>query len=201
MHVVFGLSSLLWGILAGLLIAIIALIASAVDSNFRAGMVLTSRLSAQSASRKLEFVSLLVPTIGVLALNQLVLTTPMVDFTTESVKDFVGLQWYWALDSSDVALNNFLSVGDLFGISVSNFAVLSLGVSLVALSAVDVIHALALPTLAVKADAIPGRCALVKISIETTGQFSGQCSELCGSMHGFMPIGILAADRKSQGEK
>lgn len=80
--------------MAGLLIAIIALIASAVDSNFRSGIALSSRLSSQSASRKLEFVSLLVPTIGVLALNQLVLTTPMVDFTTESVKDFVGLQWY-----------------------------------------------------------------------------------------------------------
>lgn len=85
-----------------------------------------------------------------------------------------------------------IGVGQLFGLSVGNFAVISVGVSLLALSAVDVIHALAIPTLAVKSDAIPGRCVLVKLNFDTSGNFSGQCSELCGAMHGFMPIVFLA---------
>ena len=85
-----------------------------------------------------------------------------------------------------------ISLGDLFALSVSATAITSLGTFVALLSAVDVIHALALPTLAVKADAIPGRSVIVKISTEISGNFVGQCSELCGAMHGFMPLAIVA---------
>lgn len=51
----------------------------------------------------------------------------------------------------------------------------------------DVIHSWALPQLGVKVDAIPGRVQLVSIKAERTGVFYGQCSELCGVNHAFMP--------------
>jgi cytochrome c oxidase subunit 2 len=120
------------------------------------------------------------------------LTTLISDSVFGILSDVTGLQWYWTFDGNDVALNSVIGVGDLFGLSVSNSAIISAGTFAFALSAVDVIHAVALPTLAVKADAIPGRCVLVRFAVELSGNFVGQCSELCGAMHGFMPIAIVA---------
>lgn len=73
-----------------------ALVISTIDSNSSTGKLAgdSSRNSASSSSRKLEFVSLVVPTIGVIALNQLVLVTPITDFLGENSRDLVGLQWY-----------------------------------------------------------------------------------------------------------
>lgn len=92
-----------------------------------------------------------------------------------------------------MTLVNSLRIGDLFGLSVGNIATLpansSIGVFI--LSAVDVIHAVALPSLGVKADAIPGRLVHVKLLSDLQGTFSGQCSELCGAMHAFMPLQVV----------
>lgn len=52
----------------------------------------------------------------------------------------------------------------------------------------DVIHDFAVPSLGIKVDAIPGRLNQAATFINRTGRFYGQCSELCGSGHGFMPI-------------
>ena len=201
---VFALSSLLWGILAGSLIAVTALIASTVDVNGSRNLLISqgqsssaisSRISSSSSSRKLEFYALLIPTIGVVALNQLVVITPIADTVAEPTGDLVGLQWYWTYNQNDVAIVSNSSVGQLLGVVTSNAAIVATGNFLVALSAVDVIHAFAVPTLAVKTDAIPGRCAVVRVMTEIPGSYFGQCSELCGSMHPFMPIQIVAVFR------
>ena len=82
-------------------------------------------------------------------------------------------------------------MGQLFAITVGNLVVANVSAGiLVVLSAVDVIHALAIPGLGVKADAIPGRLVHVKILSSVNGSFSGQCSELCGAMHAFMPATV-----------
>ena len=54
----------------------------------------------------------------------------------------------------------------------------------------DVIHSWAVPSFGVKVDATPGRLNQVAINIYREGDFYGQCSELCGVNHGFMPIAI-----------
>ena len=59
-------------------------------------------------------------------------------------------------------------------------------------SATDVIHAFAIPSLGLKVDAIPGRLNQTSVLIERPGVFYGQCSEICGVNHGFMPIVIEA---------
>jgi len=57
-------------------------------------------------------------------------------------------------------------------------------------SAQDVIHDFAVPSLAVKIDAVPGRLNQTSVLIERPGVYYGQCSELCGVYHGFRPIVI-----------
>ncbi|KAL8272227.1 hypothetical protein Esti_003849 [Eimeria stiedai] len=59
-------------------------------------------------------------------------------------------------------------------------------------TATDVIHSWAVPALGIKADAIPGRLQRVNTFIQREGVFYGQCSELCGALHGFMPIVVEA---------
>ena len=56
----------------------------------------------------------------------------------------------------------------------------------------DVIHSWAVPSLGIKIDAVPGRLNQTSILAERTGTFYGQCSEICGVYHGFMPIAIEA---------
>lgn len=64
------------------------------------------------------------------------------------------------------------------------------------ISALDVIHSFAVPVFGIKVDAIPGRLNSVSLFIEREGMYYGQCSEICGANHGFMPIGVLAVDYK-----
>ena len=61
----------------------------------------------------------------------------------------------------------------------------------------DVIHSWAIPSLGVKLDACPGRLAQTMIYIKREGFFYGQCSEICGVNHSFMPIVIEAVDPES----
>ena len=56
----------------------------------------------------------------------------------------------------------------------------------------DVIHSWAVPSLGIKIDAVPGRLNQTSILAERTGTFYGQCSEICGVWHGFMPIAVEA---------
>ena len=56
----------------------------------------------------------------------------------------------------------------------------------------DVIHSWAVPSLGIKIDAVPGRLNQTSILAERPGLFYGQCSEICGVWHGFMPIAVKA---------
>lgn len=68
------------------------------------------------------------------------------------------------------------------------------------ITSMDVIHSWAVPSLGVKVDAIPGRLNQVDVFIKREGVFYGQCSELCGINHGFMPIVVVGADQKAFGD-
>lgn len=60
------------------------------------------------------------------------------------------------------------------------------------ITATDVLHSWAVPSLGIKADAVPGRLQRVTCFIQREGVYYGQCSELCGALHGFMPIVVEA---------
>ena len=66
----------------------------------------------------------------------------------------------------------------------------------VQITATDVLHAWAVPAFGVKIDAVPGRVNETWIRIEEPGMYYGQCSELCGDYHGFMPIMVRAVGKE-----
>jgi heme/copper-type cytochrome/quinol oxidase subunit 2 len=61
----------------------------------------------------------------------------------------------------------------------------------------DVIHSFAIPGLGVKMDAVPGRMNTITTYISDVGTYYGQCSELCGAQHAFMPIEIQCVDKNT----
>jgi cytochrome c oxidase subunit 2 len=60
------------------------------------------------------------------------------------------------------------------------------------ITSMDTLHSFALPSLGVKVDAVPGRLNTIDVFIYRMGIFYGQCSEICGVGHGFMPICLHA---------
>lgn len=88
-----------------------------------------------------------------------------------------------------------LELGEQRLLAVDNNLVLPIQTSIRFLvTSTDVIHSFAVPSLGIKCDAIPGRLNSVGTLITRPGLYYGQCSELCGVNHGFMPIGIQAVD-------
>lgn len=78
-------------------------------------------------------------------------------------------------------------------LSVDNYVILMAHQNIrVLVTSADVLHSWAVPSLGVKIDACPGRLNHTSLFIERPGFFFGQCSELCGVNHGFMPIGIMS---------
>lgn len=59
------------------------------------------------------------------------------------------------------------------------------------ITSIDVLHSWAIPSLGIKTDAVPGRLSMVSTIIKNSGVFYGQCSEICGIGHGFMPIKLI----------
>ena len=81
-----------------------------------------------------------------------------------------------------------LELGDQRQLTVDNYLVLPVNTSIrILVSSNDVIHAFAIPSLALKVDAMPGRLNSLGVVINRPSTYFGQCSELCGALHGFMP--------------
>ena len=114
----------------------------------------------------------------------------------------VGYQWYWGYEYPDhdvEVISNMLDEeeanarGEPHQLAVDNRMVVPAGVPLrIQTTAADVIHAFAVPALWFKMDAVPGRLNEKMLLIEEPGLYYGQCSELCGARHGYMPIAVEA---------
>nr|ATD86017.1 cytochrome c oxidase subunit II [Petalocephala ochracea] len=110
----------------------------------------------------------------------------------------VGHQWYWSYEYSDFSQIDFDSFMSIYGdgfydsfrlLDVDNRLVVPFGVQIRFLvSSFDVIHSWTVPSLGLKLDALPGRVNQGLIYLIRPGLFFGQCSEICGSNHSFMPI-------------
>ena len=82
-----------------------------------------------------------------------------------------------------------LEVGQLRLLEVDNRLVLPVGTYVrILVTGADVLHSFALPSLGVKLDAVPGRLNQTSFMLKRPGLFYGQCSEICGANHSFMPI-------------
>ncbi len=112
----------------------------------------------------------------------------------------IGHQWYWSYDYSitnDLEFDSFiiptrdLTPGDLRLLEVDNRLVIPwrLETRLLVTSA-DVLHSWTIPSAGIKADAVPGRLNQIILTAIKPGVFYGQCSEICGANHSFIPIAI-----------
>lgn len=116
----------------------------------------------------------------------------------------IGHQWYWRYEYSDFWFsknNSFLEfdayiiptqdlpMGSFRLLDVDNHTIAPIKTHIrILISSADVLHAWTVPSLGVKADAVPGRINQVKFIRQRPGIFLGQCSEICGANHSFIPI-------------
>jgi cytochrome c oxidase subunit 2 len=120
----------------------------------------------------------------------------------------IGKQWYWSYEYPDhagVAFDAFMvpddsvdkSKGQLRLLETDNIVYVPVDTNVrVLVTADDVIHAWAVPALGVKKDGVPGRTNETWFRATKTGSYYGQCSELCGVNHGFMPIRIEVVSKE-----
>nr|BBQ05086.1 cytochrome oxidase subunit 2 [Cipangopaludina japonica] len=122
-----------------------------------------------------------------------------IDDCSLSVKS-IGHQWYWSYEYSDflniefdsyMIQTNDLNLGDFRLLEVDHRTILPMEMNIrMLITSGDVIHSWTIPSLGVKVDAVPGRLNQLGFFIKHCGIFYGQCSEICGANHSFMPIVI-----------
>lgn len=117
-----------------------------------------------------------------------------------------GNQWFWTYeypDSGDFVFDavmlqdDELEDGQFRLLETDNRVVLPVDTNIrIEITSSDVIHAWAVPAFGIKTDAVPGRSNATWTRIEKEGVYYGQCSELCGIHHGFMPIVVEAVSKE-----
>jgi len=120
----------------------------------------------------------------------------------------MGHQWYWRYEYTDFWSHDFQLEFDTYIVptneledtifrllDVDNRTVVPHNIhTRVIISSADVLHAWTVPSLGVKADAVPGRLNQVKFIAQRPGLYFGQCSEICGANHRFIPIMLEAVN-------
>ncbi len=126
----------------------------------------------------------------------------------------IGNQWYWSYEYSDYSgfvsddndlcfdsymiSTNDLEIGTFRLLEVDNRIVLPINTHIrLLITAADVLHSWAVPSFAIKVDACPGRLSQASLFIKREGVYYGQCSEICGVNHGFMPIVVKGVNVNS----
>jgi cytochrome c oxidase subunit 2 len=118
----------------------------------------------------------------------------------------IGHQWYWSYEYPDdgdftfdayLVADEDLQPGQPRLLATDNAVVLPVDTDIrVLITATDVLHSWAVPAFGVKTDGVPGRIYETWLRIEEPGVYYGQCSELCGDYHGFMPIMVRAVSKE-----
>nr|YP_009937348.1 cytochrome c oxidase subunit II [Trigonopterus selaruensis]QNT26819.1 cytochrome c oxidase subunit 2 [Trigonopterus selaruensis] len=127
-------------------------------------------------------------------------------FNPISTIKIIGHQWYWSYEYSDYTNLEFDSyMIPSKNLKPFNFRLLEVDNRMVVpfnsqiriiVTSLDVIHSWAVPALGVKIDGTPGRLNQASFNVNRTGLFYGQCSEICGANHSFMPIVVESISPK-----
>jgi len=111
----------------------------------------------------------------------------------------IGHQWYWKYEYSNFNLEFDSYIINQREIKINNFRLLDTDNRIIIpynyfiriiVTAADVLHSWTIPSLGIKVDATPGRLNQLNFIINRSRVFFGQCSEICGANHSFMPITI-----------
>jgi len=121
-----------------------------------------------------------------------------------------GYQWYWGYEYVDdgvefesymLARDELADFGysdDLYRLATDTAVVVPVGATVVmTVTGADVIHSWTIPAFGVKQDAVPGRLAQLWFAAEREGVYFGQCSELCGKDHAYMPITVKVVSQET----
>nr|YP_009735053.1 cytochrome c oxidase subunit II [Curruca curruca]QAY81699.1 cytochrome c oxidase subunit II [Curruca curruca] len=165
-------------------------------------LVLTGKLTSNTVNAQaIELIWTILPAavLITLALPSLRILY-MMDEVNEPVLTLkaIGHQWYWSYeytDFKDLTFDSYMTpttdlpLGHFRLLEVDHRVVVPAESSIrVIVTADDVLHSWAVPSLGVKTDAIPGRLNQTSFLANRSGVFYGQCSEICGANHSFMPI-------------
>jgi cytochrome c oxidase subunit 2 len=123
----------------------------------------------------------------------------------------IGHQWYWSYEypdlGEDITFDAFmvqddeLSEGQIRLLATDESMVVPVETNIrLLVTADDVIHAWAIPSFGVKIDGVPGRINETWFRVDVEGIYYGQCSELCGRDHAFMPIQVKAVSKEAYAE-
>nr|QKV49091.1 cytochrome c oxidase subunit II [Proales similis] len=165
-------------------------------------IMMTPRLDSYTTdSHVLETIWTVIPMVILLfmAFPSLYLLYLMEDYSNPSLTvKVVGHQWYWEYQYTNSWFNytfDSYMVYDkpnsslFYSLDVDNRLVLpTLTNILFLITSADVLHSWTVPSLGIKADAVPGRLNYLSTVTPYSGVYYGQCSEICGSNHSFMPI-------------
>lgn len=158
----------------------------------------------------IEIIWTLVPVLilVIIAVPSLRLLIKQEDFTAvkpDLVIKATGNQWYWGYEYPDhgISFDSIMLTEEevekaglpksLWKLATDTTVVVPVGKTVVVqVVAGDVIHAWTIPSFGIKVDAMPGRTNQVWFNVEKVGDYYGQCSELCGKDHSYMPIHVKA---------
>lgn len=117
----------------------------------------------------------------------------------------IGKQWYWSYEYPDngnftfdatIIPENEIKPGQVRLLETDNVVVVPVNTNIrLLITAADVIHAWAMPAFGVKKDAVPGRTNETWFRADREGTYYGQCSEICGAYHGYMPIKVQVVSK------
>jgi cytochrome c oxidase subunit II len=189
-------------IIEGIIVSIVAALLIFVVIRFRA-----SRNVAPSKTAHNTLLEIIWTTIPVLVLVFIAFpsfkilymmdVTPKAQLTIKAT----GNQWYWTYEypdhdirfDSNIVPEDQLKPGQLRLFEVDNRVVVPTNTNIrVITTSADVVHSWAVPAFGVKRDSVPGRLNETWFNVKKEGVYYGQCSELCGVKHGFMPIVVEA---------
>nr|YP_010409872.1 cytochrome c oxidase subunit II [Saimiri cassiquiarensis]URH14757.1 cytochrome c oxidase subunit II [Saimiri cassiquiarensis]URH14783.1 cytochrome c oxidase subunit II [Saimiri cassiquiarensis]URH14796.1 cytochrome c oxidase subunit II [Saimiri cassiquiarensis]URH14809.1 cytochrome c oxidase subunit II [Saimiri cassiquiarensis]URH14822.1 cytochrome c oxidase subunit II [Saimiri cassiquiarensis] len=166
-------------------------------------LMLTTKLTHTSTmnAQEIEMIWTILPAIILIMIA--LPSLRILYMTDEFIKPYltlkaIGHQWYWSYEYSDyedlafdsyIMPTYFLEPGEFRLLEVDNRTTLPMEADIrMLVSSHDVLHSWTVPSLGVKTDAIPGRLNQIMLASMRPGLFYGQCSEICGSNHSFMPI-------------
>jgi len=172
--------------------------------------------SSFSHSSILEIVWTIIPALILIfiAVPSFTLLYSLDEFSDPSITiKIVGHQWYWSYEYSDYFLQieectrlnfdaymintNDLGLGMFRLLEVDNRLLLPIKTNIrLLVTSSDVIHSWTIPSFGIKVDAIPGRLSQASLFIKREGLYYGQCSEICGINHGFMPIVVKGVNSR-----
>nr|YP_007624608.1 cytochrome c oxidase subunit II [Zanda baudinii]YP_007624621.1 cytochrome c oxidase subunit II [Zanda latirostris]AEA36021.1 cytochrome c oxidase subunit II [Zanda baudinii]AEA36034.1 cytochrome c oxidase subunit II [Zanda latirostris]AYN50495.1 cytochrome c oxidase subunit II [Zanda baudinii] len=165
-------------------------------------LMLTEKLSSNTVNaQEIELIWTILPAIVLILLAlpslQILYMMDEIDEPDLTLKA-IGHQWYWSYeytDFKDLSFDSYMTptaelpLGYFRLLEVDHRVILPMESPIrIIITADDVLHSWTIPTLGVKTDAIPGRLNQTSFITTRPGIFYGQCSEICGANHSFMPI-------------